>query len=225
MKTNPIRLFYETLREAFGPCDWWPADSAFEIAVGGILTQNTSWMNVQKAIATLKEAEALTPRAMRTLAPEELAEHIRSAGYFRVKAARLGNFLEFLAAEAPSEEALDDSALPYLTAQELAPLREKILAVRGIGPETADSMLLYALRKPTFVVDAYTARFMQRHGLVPEDVGYYELQEAFTDALPTDVALFNEYHSLIVRLGQVYCKKSKPLCGECPLGRFLEGAA
>lgn len=226
MKLNPIRHYFDALLGALGPSGWWPGETSFEVSVGAILTQNTNWGNVEKAIAALKTARALTPTAMRALATEELAELIRPAGYFRVKASRLGNFLDFLAREADGDEAaLDDPGLASLRRQELPRLREKLLAVRGIGPETADSILLYALGKPSFVVDAYTARLMQRHGLAPEETGYHELQDIFTSALPEDVALYNEYHALIVRVGKEFCKKSKPRCGECPLGGFLEGAA
>ncbi len=223
MKLNPIRKYYDALLHALGPSGWWPGETPFEVAVGAILTQNTNWGNVEKAIAALRAARALSPEAMRRLTPEALAGLIRPAGYFRVKAARLGHFLDFLAAEAG--DALDDLALGYLGRQELPRLREKLLAVRGIGPETADSILLYALAKPSFVIDAYTARLAQRHGLAPEETNYHDLQDIFTSALPEDVALYNECHALIVRAGKEFCKKSRPRCGDCPLGAFLEGAA
>jgi len=224
MKLNPIRHYFDTLLAALGPSGWWPGETPFEVSVGAILTQNTNWGNVEKAIQALKSADALSPAAMRALTPEALSELIRPAGYFRVKAQRLANFLDFLAAEAGDEDGLADLSLGYLRRQELPRLREKLLAVRGVGPETADSILLYALDKPSFVVDAYTARIMQRHGLAPEETDYHELQDLFTTALPEDTPLFNEFHALIVRTGKDFCRKSKPRCGECPLGVFLEGA-
>lgn len=210
-----IRSMYDTMLEALGPSHWWPGDSPFEIAVGAILTQNTNWKNVEQAITNLKDGGLLSPKAMHSLSSGELAQLIRPAGYFNIKAKRLLNFLEFLRVEA-------DFELESLKAQELHELRPRILKVNGIGPETADAILLYALEYPTFVVDAYTYRMMGRHGLVWENMDYHELQALFMDALPEDVALYNEYHSLIVRIGKDWCKKKAGLCETCPLKPYLD---
>jgi endonuclease-3 related protein len=216
MKRGPRLLaLHRAMLEALGPSHWWPGESPFEVMVGAILTQNTSWANVAKAIATLRAADLLDPERLDAVPVDELAELIRPAGYFRLKAGRLKHFLGFL-----RESGYD---LPALAARDTAALREDLLAVTGIGPETADSILLYALGHPVFVVDAYTRRIASRHGLVPEDIDYHELQSFFADALPPDAALFNEYHALLVRVGHGYCRKSKPDCAACPLQPFLEG--
>ncbi len=206
---------YEAMHDALGPSDWWPGDTPFEIAVGAVLTQNTNWKNVEKAIDNLKENDCLSPEAMYALPVTELAELIRPAGYYNVKAKRLRNFLEFLKDEA-------NFNIESLEAQELYELRPKVLGINGIGPETADAILLYALNFPTFVVDAYTHRMMGRHGLVYEDIDYHGLQSLFMDALPEDVTLYNEYHALIVRVGKDWCKKKAGLCETCPLQPFLD---
>ncbi|QGY41171.1 endonuclease III domain-containing protein [Pseudodesulfovibrio cashew] len=209
-----IRDMYGALLDALGPSHWWPGDTPFEIAVGAILTQNTNWQNVEKAITNLKESGNLSARAMLELPPSELAELIRPAGYYNIKTKRLRNFLEFLRIEA-------DYDLEALKVQPLHELRPKVLGINGVGPETADSILLYALEKPTFVVDAYTARLMGRHALAWEGIEYHDLQALFMDALPEDVALYNEYHALIVRAGKDWCKKKAGLCDTCPLKPFL----
>jgi endonuclease-3 related protein len=208
---------YEAMYNALGPSCWWPGQSPLEVCLGAILTQNTNWANVEKALQNLKDKDLLHVEKLLQLPLEELAELIRPAGYFRIKAARLQNFLHFLRQEVELD-------LQALAGQELQELRAKILAVRGVGPETADSILLYALHKPVFVVDAYTHRICSRHGLVPEEVGYSELQAYFMDALPRQVKLYNEYHALLVRTGKSWCKKKQPKCGECPLQPFLEHA-
>jgi len=206
---------YDAMLASLGPSHWWPGDSPFEIAVGAILTQNTNWKNVEKAIANIKNAEMLSAEAMYALPPVELAELIRPAGYFNVKAKRLHNFLGFLGSEA----GFDIESLKQFTLEELRP---KVLGVNGVGPETADSILLYALEFPTFVVDAYTYRMLNRHGLAWDDMDYHELQGLFMDALPENVALYNEYHALIVRVGKDWCKKKAGLCDSCPLKPFLD---
>ncbi len=214
-QADTIQAMYETMLDALGPSNWWPGDTPFEVAVGAILTQNTNWRNVEKAIANLRERGLLDARALHELPQPELAELIRPAGYFNIKARRLHNFLSFLRDEAEYD-------LESLGARDLHKLRPRVLAVNGIGPETADSILLYALEFPTFVVDAYTARLAGRHGLAWEDVDYHGLQAIFMDALPEDVALYNEYHALIVRTGKDWCKKKAGLCDTCPLKPFLE---
>jgi endonuclease-3 related protein len=205
---------YDAMMGELGPGHWWPGETPFEVAVGAILTQNTNWTNVEKAIANLKRAGLLQAEALHGLPEEELAELIRPAGFFRLKASRLKAFLAFLR----RERAFDISAL---ASQDPDALRAKLLAVKGIGPETADSILLYALGLPSFVVDAYTLRLMNRHGLVPEDIGYEELRAFFMDVLPPDPVLFNEYHALIVRTGKGWCRKKAGLCAACPLAEHL----
>lgn len=212
-----LNSMYETMLEALGPSKWWPGDSPFEISIGAILTQNTNWQNVEKAIGNLKEANLLSPQQMHELPTSELAELIRPAGYYNIKAKRIWNFLEFLRVEV-------DFELEKLKAQELVELRRKILKINGVGPETADAILLYALEFPIFVVDGYTHRMMGRHGLAWEEMDYHELQALFMDALPEDVALYNEYHALIVRFGKQWCKKKAGLCDSCPLKPYLHNA-
>lgn len=214
-KRNAILEMYEVLASSLGPSHWWPADTPFEIAIGAILTQNTNWGNVEKAIHNLKERDVLNPHALLELPTKELAQLIYPAGYYNVKAVRIKHFLEFLAHEV-------DCDMSNLQEYELLDLRRRLLKVKGIGPETADSILLYALNLPTFVVDAYTLRLAQRHGLAYEGIDYHELREIFMDALPEDVALYNEYHALIVRAGKEWCKKKTGLCTACPLNIFLD---
>lgn len=213
--TRILMEIYETMSHTLGPSNWWPGDSPFEIAVGAVLTQNTNWGNVEKAIGNLEKAGCLSAKAMYDLQQKELAELIRPAGYYNVKAKRLRNLLQFLKDEAKFE-------IRRLASYELNDLRPMILDINGIGPETADAILLYALEMPTFVVDAYTHRMMNRHGLAWENMNYHELQALFMDALPEDVALYNEYHALIVRFGKEWCRKRAGLCDICPLQPLLE---
>jgi endonuclease-3 related protein len=208
---NKVYEIYEILLDHFGPQDWWPGDSSFEIMVGAVLTQNTNWANVSKAIENLRQENLLSFEKLHELPVELLAEKIRPAGYFNLKAKRLKKLLDFIDQEYCG-------SLEAMFAEDTLGLREKILTVKGIGPETADSILLYAGHKPVFVVDAYTHRIFSRHSIIAEEEGYYEIQEFFALSLPEDVKLFNEYHALIVQLGKEYCKKSKPLCSQCPLG-------
>lgn len=212
-----LMLFFTALFTAYGPQGWWPARSKFEVIVGAILTQNTNWGNVERAITNLREAGALTPGVMHGLPQDRLAELIRPAGYFNVKARRLRNFLEHLS----GNHAISGSSLTSFLKQDTGPLRAELLSINGIGPETADSILLYAANKAVFVVDAYTKRILTRHGLIGEEAGYAEMQSLFMDGLEHDSILFNEYHALIVMAGKDYCKTKKPLCKECPLGSFL----
>ena len=210
---NKLLEIYEILLEHFGPQKWWPGDSPFEVMVGAVLTQNTNWTNVGKAIDNLKNENLLSFEKLHDLPLEMLAEKIKPAGYFNLKAKRLKNLLDFIARE-------HGGSLEEMFGMDMYSLREEILTVKGIGPETADSILLYAGNKPVFVVDAYTHRIFARHNIIAEDEGYYEIQEYLALSLPEDVQLFNEYHALIVRLGKEFCKKSKPLCAQCPLGKF-----
>jgi endonuclease-3 related protein len=200
---------YERLYDTFGPQHWWPGETPFEIAVGAILTQNTNWGNVEKAINNLKRHKALNAKALYKMSHKKLASLIKPAGYFNIKAKRLKEFIDFLVNHYKG-------SMRQMKAEDPHDLREKLLNVNGIGPETADSILLYALEKPVFVIDAYTKRILQRHKLTSERATYHEIQELFHKNLPMDVRLFNEYHALFVRLGKEYCKP-KPLCNECPL--------
>ncbi|MFW5731358.1 MAG: endonuclease III domain-containing protein [Desulfonatronovibrionaceae bacterium] len=206
---------YQTMLDTMGPSNWWPGETPFEVAVGAILTQNTSWKNVEKAIFNLKAARLLEPSRLFLLSQDEIASYIRPAGYYRVKALRLKNFLYFLNQEC----GLNFSSLAGMDS---ARLREKLLAIKGIGPETADSIMLYGLNKTTFVVDAYTRRIFNRHSLVHEDVDYHELKDMFESCLPGDAALYGEYHALLVRAGKQWCRKKNPLCLQCPLNRYLD---
>ncbi len=200
---------YNALYKSFGPQHWWPGDSAFEVAVGAILTQNTNWGNVEKAIANIKADTSLNARALHRMPHEKLASLITPAGYFNVKAKRLKAFLDFLCNDFRG-------SMQRLKNTDTSSLRNRLLAVYGIGPETADSILLYALDRPVFVIDAYTRRVMSRHRLISEKVEYHDLQKLFHKYLPPDVQLFNEYHALFVMAGKYYCKPI-PKCTGCPL--------
>jgi endonuclease-3 related protein len=210
MSANKFTEIYALLSDHFGPQGWWPGDSPFEIMVGAVLTQNTNWENVRKAIANLKEAGMLSFSALSTLPIDELARLIQPSGYFNIKAKRLMNLLVMI-----SERY--EGRLELLLAEELTVARDALLSVKGIGPETADSILLYAANHPIFVVDTYTHRIFSRHHLIPEESDYHSLQEEFHDRLPAQSALYNEYHALIVALGKEYCRKKNPRCGQCPL--------
>ncbi len=209
-----LRNMYDAMLSELGPSFWWPGSSRFEVMVGAVLTQNTNWGNVSKALDCIRREGPLTPEALYALPECRLSELVRPAGYFRIKAARLKNLLVFL-----KNEYLFD--LEAMAGEEVSVLREKLLHVKGIGPETADSILLYALELPSFVVDAYTRRICNRHGMLPEDVDYEELREFFMDVLPEDVRLYNEFHALLVRTAQGWCRKKAPLCDTCPLRSFL----
>lgn len=214
--------WYEAMAAHFGPCRWWPGETFFEVAVGAVLTQNTAWRNVDKALDRLRERDALRPEAIAAMPDAELEECLRPSGFFRLKARRLRNLLDLFARYPGWDKGPENTGLGFLQQIDTGELRDALLGVRGVGPETADCILLYALGRPSFVVDAYTRRLCHRHGQLPEDVPYDELRDFFMDVLPEDVPLYNEYHALIVRTGNSYCKKSKPLCHLCPLGAFLE---
>ncbi|WP_243546453.1 endonuclease III domain-containing protein [Pseudodesulfovibrio tunisiensis] len=212
-----LTAMYDTLLSELGPSGWWPAQTRFEVIVGAILGQNTSWRNVTRAMANLHDRNLLNGPDLLAMPVPELAEIIRPAGYYNMKAKRLHNLLRFL-----DEECAFD--LESLMESDPIQLRERLLSVNGVGPETGDSILLYALDMPVFVVDAYTARIAHRHGLIQENVSYEELQALFMDALPEDVALYNEFHALLVRVGNQWCKKKAGLCEQCPLQPFLDDA-
>jgi len=215
MKKILMRI-YQTLYQAYGPRHWWPGETSFEVMVGAILTQNTSWRNVEKAIQKLKGKGVLNPEGIHHLKRSELARLIKSSGYYRIKTDRLKSFIDFLFEEY-------DGNIKKMGRERLGELREKLLGVKGIGPETADSILLYGLKKPIFVVDAYTRRILSRHGIISEKASYEEVQKVFMDYLPRDEKLFNEYHAFFVYLGKTVCKKI-PRCDRCPIQGIEHGA-
>ena len=210
-----LMALYDAMYGAFGPQKWWPARSRFEMIVGAILTQNTSWTSVEKAIGALKREKLLTPERMHALGAAKLGRLIRPAGYFNIKAKRLKGFLTHL-------HDRHGGSVARLLTQPPGPLREELLGIYGIGPETADSIMLYAARSPEFVVDAYTIRILSRHGLIPEGTAYDKLKALFTENLAPDTGLYNEYHALLVKVGKDFCKTKKPRCSECPLERLMD---
>ena len=212
MTDKKLIEIYQLLLARFGPQNWWPGETQFEIIVGAILTQNTNWTNVEKAIANLKSANLLTPEKLHNLELTQLAPLIKSAGYFNVKAKRLKNFLTWLFNDY-------NGSLTDLQQLNTDRLREELLTIKGVGPETADSILLYAFERPVFVVDAYTARIAVRHHLLEPDIDYEQLRYLFESNLSADVKFFNEYHALLVRLGKEFCKP-KPKCSTCPLKKL-----
>jgi endonuclease III related protein len=210
--------YFETLAKTLGPMHWWPARTPFEVIVGAILTQNTAWQNVERAIANLRRERLLTPRAIERVSPQRLARLIRSSGYFRQKAKKLKAFVRFLRNEY-------GGSLARMFKTPTLELRERLLDVYGIGRETADSILLYAGGHPIFVVDAYTHRILGRHGLglpKPNDKPEYEaVRSLFETNLPPDARLYNEFHALLVNVGKNWCRSREPRCSECPLQGYL----
>ena len=213
---SSLNSIYKRLFAAYGPQHWWPGRTRFEIAVGAILTQNVAWTNVEKAIMVLRSKKLLRPEALDRLTAARIAPLIRSTGYFNQKAKKLKAFLAWFAGYGYSFQ--------KISAMDLADLREELLSVKGIGPETADSILLYALGKKIFVVDAYTGRILSRTGNLRGGEGYQEIQKLFHARFRGDVAAYNELHALFVRLGKEVCKKL-PRCGECPIARVCAHAA
>lgn len=208
-KMDKLEIIYKKLHKAFGPQRWWPGDTPFEIAVGAILTQNTNWGNVEKAINNIKSAKALNPKELYKMDVSKLAKLIRPAGYFNIKAKRLKAFIDFLMHEY-------SGSMDKMRKEDIHTLKEKLLSVNGIGPETADSILLYALDKPIFVIDAYTKRVLSRHGIMEHDRPYHEFQELFHSAIKNNLKVYNEYHALFVRVGKTYCRPRAD-CDNCPL--------
>lgn len=203
---------YQAMRQRFGHQGWWPGDGALEICVGAILTQNTNWRNVEKAIANLRAAECMSIAELHTRDRAQIAELIRPAGYFNVKAKRLTNFIAAVA------DSFGDDIDAFL-ARPVDTLRAELLAINGIGPETADSIILYAAGQLTFVVDTYTCRIMMRHGLIwPED-DYHMVKELMESSLPDDAQLWNDYHAQLVAVGKQYCRPHAR-CEGCPLEGF-----
>jgi len=200
---------YRRLYRHFGDLEWWPGDSPLEISVSAILTQNTAWSNVEKGIRQLKQARALSVGALARMSHRRLARLIKSSGYFNVKARRLKNFIAFV-------QNRYSGSFKTMFRQKSVRLRAELLSVSGIGPETADSIVLYAAEKPLFVIDAYTKRIFSRHGVLPFEKSYDEFQTLFTKFLPANVPLYNHYHAMLVNVGNEFCR-SKPHCDGCPL--------
>jgi endonuclease-3 related protein len=200
---------FRLLLDYFGPQHWWPGDTVSEIMIGAILTQNTNWKNVEKAIENLKSKGLLSVTRIHSLSEKALAEVIRPAGYFNIKARRLKNLASYMVERY-------EGNVSQLLMEHTQTLRQGLLSIKGIGPETADSILLYAAKRPVFVIDAYTYRILYRHGMAEDQAAYDELQALFMDHLPEDTALFNEFHALVVRAGKQYCRK-RSLCDTCPL--------
>ena len=211
----PLDEYYNSLFTAFGPQHWWPGKTQFEVIVGTILTQNTSWTNVVRAIENLRGERLLTQTAIERAPLPRIEALIRPSGYFRQKARKLKAFCTFLRAEYRG-------SLKRMFETPTIVLREKLMGVFGIGPETADSILLYAGGHPVFVVDAYTKRILARHGWADPEAKYEDVRWIVERQLPGDTGRFNEFHALIVNAGKNFCRARDPLCGECPLGRYLE---
>jgi len=200
---------YNLLFTAFGPQNWWPAETDLEMMIGAILTQNTSWSNVEKAIQNLKEKDLVSIKGLSDTPAPILAEYIRPAGYYNLKVRRLKNLISLIHDK-------HDGDLNSLFSLDTETIRKELLSVKGIGLETADSMILYGAGRALFVVDTYTHRILSRHSLIEEEAGYFEVQMLFMDTLPHDVELFQEFHALLVKTGKDFCRR-KPLCPDCPL--------
>lgn len=212
MERGSLEKVFEILLAHFGPQNWWPAETPLEVIVGAVLTQNTSWKNVEKAIANLKKKNLLVLDKLVNLREEELAELIRSSGFYNLKARRLKSVLKFLK---------ERGGVEVLKEMEPLELRRELLKIPGIGKETADSVILYALEKPVFVVDSYTKRILARLGFINvEKLPYDEVQRIFHETFPGNLKIFNEFHALFVALGKTYCLKRQPKCNICPLAEM-----
>lgn len=209
-----LRAVYRRLLAEYGPQHWWPGDSPFEVMIGAILTQNTAWTNVERGLGRLCDRIPLTPQAILSLPGDELAACLRPVGYFNLKSQRLQAFCRAY---------LEAGGLAGLRTLETEALRHWLLRIHGIGPETADDMLLYAFERPVFVVDAYTRRVFERLGVLTENLDYETIRRGFETALGQDVPLFNEYHALIVRHGKELCRRTRPRCPQCCLHASCPG--
>ena len=218
IRGSTLQEYFQTLSVALGPMHWWPARTPFEVIVGAILTQSTAWVNVEQALANLRRAQLLNASAMEHVSEARLARLIRPSGYFRQKAKKLKAFVGFLRQR-------HGGSLARMFRVPTSELREQLLAVHGIGPETADSILLYAGGHPVFVVDAYTHRILGRHNLSGSPSDYRSVQSLFETNLPKDVALYNEFHALLVHVGKHWCRKRRPRCEDCPLLPHLPGTS
>jgi len=214
--SKSLLKIYNLLYEKFGARHWWPGDTRLEIILGAILTQNTAWKNVEKAIKNLKRERILKLGPLTRISEKKLAKLIKPAGYYNIKSNRVKNFLSFLNAEYRGN-------LDRMLKTKTRKLRSELLGIKGIGPETADSILLYAGGKPVFVVDAYTKRVFSRHGFAAQEAEYEGWQQLFQDNLPKDVKLYNEFHALIVELGKEFCSSKNPMCTKCPIRRINHG--
>ena len=206
---NQLTEIYDLLLDRYGHQQWWPGETKIEVIVGAILTQNTNWGNVEKAIKNLKAANCLTVEKLSAIDISQLAELIRPSGYYNIKAKRLKAFINWLFKEVDGDLELLDNYDDYS-------LRMSLLSVKGIGRETADSIMLYGLNRPIFVIDTYTCRILVRHGLLDSDCDYEQAREYFESNLPQDTKLFNEFHALLVQVGKNHCKPT-PKCDDCPL--------
>ncbi len=211
--TERLISIYQKLLEHFGPRGWWPGESVLEVCIGAILTQSVSWKNVTKAIDNLKNAALLDLNKIYHCSPDEIEKCIIPAMYFRVKAKKLKVFISHVVEKYNGD-------FTRMFSKKLEELREELLNIYGIGPETADSIILYAAQKPVFVVDAYTRRVFSRLGFYRDDISYDEMQGFFMRHLPSDVSFFNEFHALIVGIGNSFCSNKKPKCSECPVNEF-----
>lgn len=207
-----MRNIYNILYSYYGPQHWWPGDSPFEIIIGAILTQNTNWRNVESAINNLKREGYLSPYKLYKIPIKKLQRLIKPAGFFNIKTERLKTFVRYLWKKYRGD-------IERMKKRETFSLRKEILGIKGVGPETCDSILLYALEKPVFVIDAYTRRIFLRHRIIDEKNSYYDIKDIFERNLKANVKLFNEYHALIVRLAKDKCKNKNPLCETCPLNK------
>lgn len=210
-----LQNVYRKLYDTFGPQHWWPAETPFEVILGAILTQNTAWKNVAAAISSLRENDILSFGAVCEIPQQTLAHLIRPSGFYNQKAVKIKSFCQHVRAEWGGN-------LDEFLSQNADALRAELLRIKGIGPETADSVVLYAALQPSFVVDTYTYRIFSRHGWVSETIEYEELRGFFMRSLEPDVQLYQEYHALLVRTGHLFCRK-KPLCTSCPLNAYFEG--
>ena len=210
----PLWGYYRRLFHLLGPQHWWPAQTRLEVVLGAVLTQNTGWKNAETALRKLRRIGWLRLAALRKAPVEELAQAIRPAGFYRQKAQTIRNFLNFLHSSC-------GGSLNRMFRRPTVELRKQLLSVRGLGPETVDSILVYAGHRPSFVVDAYTRRVLERHRLIKPRTGYDQIQALFHSSLPPDAQLFNEYHALMVEIGKRYCRRSNPDCTACPLEPFL----
>ncbi len=206
-----VYSIYLYLIKSLGPQGWWPAKTPLEMVIGAILTQNTAWTNVEKAIRNLKRKRWINAAVLHKRSHSELAQTIRPSGYFNIKSVRLKNFVQILMDQFKGR-------IERMFALSLPELRDLLLSIWGIGAETADSIILYGARKKIFVVDAYTRRIFSRHGFFPEEHSYEEVQNFFHQSLPKKLKIFNEYHALIVNIGKNFCRKV-PLCHLCPLNQ------
>ncbi|MCX7913229.1 MAG: hypothetical protein N2511_01445 [Thermodesulfovibrionales bacterium] len=200
---------FSKLYSFYGPQNWWPAESSFEVAIGAILTQNISWENAKRAIENLKRENLLNPKALREIPIKRLSELIKPSGYYNIKSKKIKAFVDFV-------YEYSNGNLEKFKDINIDLLRSLLLSVYGIGPETADSILLYSLEKPIFVVDIYTKRVFSRHNLINHEATYDEIQRLVHSKLQRDSKLYNEYHALLVKVGKDYCKP-KPICKRCPL--------